>query len=131
MPLDDRHAARSVALPQPQDPVGEYLLKWIDGHRGLSGKTAERYRQLIVSQIIPHVGTIVLQKLKPAQIADWHDKLAAGGGKEGQPLSNRTVGHAHRVLHKALAHAAAIELGRATWPASSNRRRSRKRNSKA
>jgi len=104
-------AAAAGTLPDPsKTTVGEYLLKWIDGHRGLSGKTAERYRQLIVSQIIPHLGAIVLQKLKPAQIADWHDKLAAGGGKEGQPLSNRTVGHAHRVLHKALAHAAAIEL---------------------
>lgn len=104
-------AAAAGTLPDPsKTTVGEYLLKWIDGHRLLSGKTAERYRQLIVSQIIPHLGAIVLQKLKPAQIADWHDKLAAGGGKEGQPLSNRTVGHAHRVLHKALAHAAAIEL---------------------
>jgi integrase len=32
------------------------------------------------------------------------------GGKDSQPLSSRTVGHAHRVLHRALARAAAIEL---------------------
>jgi len=47
-------AAAAGTLPDPsKTTVGEYLLKWIDGHRGLSGKTAERYRQLIVSQIIP------------------------------------------------------------------------------
>jgi integrase len=65
---------------------------------------------LIESQIIPHLGATVLQKLKPSHIANWHDKLIAGGDKDGQPLSSRTVGHAHRVLHRALARAAAIEL---------------------
>jgi integrase len=36
--------------------------------------------------------------------------LIAGGGKDGRPLSSRTVGHAHRVLHRALARAAETEL---------------------
>jgi len=84
----------------------------MDGPHGLAGKTAERYRQLIEAQIIPYLGAIVLQKLKPAHIADWHDKLVGSGGKDGQPepLSARTVSHAHRVLYRALARAAAIEL---------------------
>jgi integrase len=90
--------------------VGAYLLGWMDGPHGLAGKTAERYRQLIDAQIIPHLGAIVLQKLKPANIASWHNKLILGGGKDGRPLSARTVGHAHRVLHRALARAAAVEL---------------------
>ena len=90
--------------------VGDYLLAWMNGPHGLAGKTAERYRQLIEAQIIPHIGAIVMQKLKPAHIADWHDKLIRGGGNDGRPLSARTVGHAHRVLHRALTRAAAIEL---------------------
>lgn len=90
--------------------VAEYLRSWIDGPHGLAGKTAERYRQLIEAQIIPHLGNTAVQKLKPAQIADWHDKLIAGGGKDGRPLSPRTAGHAHRVLHRALARATGIEL---------------------
>ena len=123
-------AAAAGTLPDPsKTTVGEYLLKWIDGHRGLSGKTAERYRQLIVSQIIPHLGAIVLQKLKPAQIADWHDKLAA----------TRKVSR-HRIGRLAMRTGSCIRRSptpppsswcRATWPASSNRRRSRKRRSKA
>ena len=104
-------AADAGTLPDPsKTTVGEYLLDWIGGSHGLSGKTSERYRQLINSQIIPHLGAIVLQKLKPAHIADLHKKLIAGGGEKGRPLSARTVGHAHRVLHRALAYAAAIEL---------------------
>jgi integrase len=104
-------AAEAGTLAEPSKTmVGAYLLAWMDGSHGLAGKTAERYRQLIEAQIIPHLGAIVLQKLKPAHIADWHDKLVRGGGKDGRPLSARTVGHAHRVLHRALARAAAIEL---------------------
>ena len=104
-------AADAGTLAEPsKTTVGAYLLAWMDGPHGLAGKTAERYRQLIEAQIIPHLGAIVLQKLKPAHIADWHDKLIRGGGKDGRTLSARTVGHAHRVLHRALARAAAIEL---------------------
>jgi integrase len=104
-------AADAGTLAEPsKTTVGAYLLAWIDGPHGLAGKTAERYRQLIEAQIIPYLGAIVLQKLKPAHIADWHDKLIRGGGNDGRPLSSRTVGHAHRVLHRALARAAAIEL---------------------
>jgi integrase len=104
-------AADAGTLAEPsKTTVGAYLLAWMDGPHGLAGKTAERYQQLIEAQIIPHLGAIALQKLKPGHIADWHDKLIRGGGKDGRPLSARTVGHAHRVLHRALARAAAIEL---------------------
>jgi integrase len=89
--------------------VAEYLLAWLDGINGLSLKTAERYRQLSEQQIIPHIGAIRLQKLKPSQVQDWHGKLLRGGGKNGRSLSPRTVGHAHRVLHRALQSAVEIE----------------------
>ena len=59
------------------------------------------------AQIIPHLGNIALQKLDTADIQSWHGKLLASGGKGGRSLSARTVGHAHRVLHRALARAVA------------------------
>jgi Phage integrase, N-terminal SAM-like domain len=83
-------AAAGTRAEPSKTSVSAYLLAWMDGPHGLAGKTAERYRQLIEAQIIPHLGAIVLQKLKPSHIADWHDKLIAGGGKDGQPLSSRT-----------------------------------------
>ncbi len=92
--------------------VADYMRSWISEAEvvSVSPKTAERYRQLIENQIVPHLGMLSLQKLKGAHIASWHAKLVKEGGRDGLPLSPRTVGHAHRVLHKALADAMKREL---------------------
>jgi integrase len=87
--------------------IADYTRSWLDtaATLTLSPKTAERYRQLIEHQIIPHLGALPLQKVKPAHIANWHAALLKTGA-----LSSRTIGHAHRVLHKALADALRHEL---------------------
>jgi integrase len=104
-------AAHDGTLLEPSRmTVAEHLRSWLASAHGLAGKTAERYKQLIEQQIIPHLGALALQKLRPAHIADWHAKLLASGGKGERPLSARTVGHAHRVLHRALERALGIEL---------------------
>lgn len=91
--------------------VADYIRGWLDdAAHGISPKTKERYWQLAEQQIIPHLGTVPLQKLRPAQIQEWHGILLRSGGKDGRPLSARTVGHAHRVLHRALARAALSEV---------------------
>jgi hypothetical protein len=86
------------------------LRSWFNEAGDLSPKTLERYRQLAERQIIPHVGATALQKLRPAQIHEWHTKLLKSGGATGRPLSARTVGHAHRVLHRALERAILLEI---------------------
>lgn len=102
-----------TAVEPSRVTVAEYVRGWLDGVDNLAGKTRERYRQLAEQQIIPHLGAVPLQKLRPAQLADWHATLLKSGGKGGKPLSARTVGHAHRVLHTALARAARLEtIGR-------------------
>ena len=58
--------------------VAEHLRAWLDGAHGLAGKTVERYRELAEQQIIPHIGGITLQKLRPAHVADWHCKAVDG-----------------------------------------------------
>jgi len=74
-------------------------------------KTAERYRELISNQIIPHVGKKQLQKLKAIDIERWHNTLLASGRKDGSGgVSARTIGHAHRILSKALKEAARFDL---------------------
>jgi integrase len=94
--------------------LGEFLLErlaqWEAGKK-ISNKTAERYRELITNQIIPHIGDRRLQKLKAIEIENWHNALVAGGRKDGKGgVSNRTIGHAHRVLSKALKEAARFDL---------------------
>jgi integrase-like protein len=91
--------------------IAEYLRSWLDGpDKRISPKTRERYRQLAEQQIIPQLGVMPLQKLRPADLERWHERLEQSGGKDGRPLSARTVGHAHRVLHRALAKAMTSEL---------------------
>jgi integrase len=61
-----------------------------------SARTAQRYRQLVENQIAPHLGNRQLQKVSRLDIEAWHTTLRKGG------LAARTIGHAHRVLGKAL-----------------------------
>ena len=89
--------------------VAEYIRGWLDGPHGLAAKTAERYRELAERQIIPHLGAVLLQKLRPKQVQTWHATLLQSDAATGRVLSARTVGHAHRVLHRVLAHAMAAE----------------------
>jgi integrase len=89
--------------------LADYLRRWLDSDTDLSPKTLERYRQLAEQQIIPHLGATLLQNLRPAQISEWHATLLRSGGAIGRPLSARTVGHAHRVLHRGLERALSIE----------------------
>ena len=104
-------AADAGALVEPNRlTIAGYLTAWLNGPHGLAGKTAERYQQLAEQQIIPHLGALPIQKLKPAHIADWHSRSLTGGGKDGRPLSVRTVLAAHRVLHRLLARAVEVEL---------------------
>ncbi len=95
---DGQHVAPARTL------IADYLRGWLAGDTGISPKTRERYQQLAERQIIPRLGTVALQKLRPAQIADWHSALLATG------LAARTVGHAHRVLHRGLEKALALEI---------------------
>ena len=66
--------------------------------------------ELAEGQIIPHLGNILLQKLRPARLVDWHEDLLKAGSRKGKPLSAQTVAHAHRVLHRALARAVGSEI---------------------
>lgn len=104
-------AADGGTLVEPRrTTVAEYVRAWLDGINGLSPKTLERYRELTEQQIVPHLGAVVLQRLRPSSVHDWHATLLQRGGKDGRPLSARTVGHAHRVLHRALQRAVEREI---------------------
>jgi integrase len=69
----------------------------------ITARTAQRYRQLLEHQIVPHLGTKVLRKLRPLDIEAWHTALRAD-------IAARTIGHAHRLLGKALRDAAKNNL---------------------
>jgi integrase len=98
-------SADAGTLPDPSNlTVAGYLSVWLDHATGLAPKTLERYRELAQHQIVPALGAVPLQKLKPQQVQAWHAKLLKSG------LTARTVGHAHRVLNLAIKNALANGL---------------------
>jgi integrase len=68
----------------------------------VSPKTFERYQGIIAKQIKTHIGHLAIQKLRAVDLNELYAKLL-----RQDKLSPRTVGHVHRVLHRALGHAAA------------------------
>ena len=94
--------------------VAEYVRARVDQWEAagdISPKTAERYRELVENQIVPHLGAKLLQKLKPADFEAWHTTLKATGRKDGAGgVSARTIGHAHRILKKAFGEALKNDL---------------------
>jgi integrase len=61
---------------------------------------------------VPHLGAKLVQKLGTQDIEVWHSTLLTKGrkGRNGKPdgqsgVSTRTIGHAHRILRKALGEA--------------------------
>lgn len=89
--------------------VGDFVAARIDAWEAsgtITARTAQRYRELLENQIRPHIGGKVMQKLRPLDIEHWHAALRTGGRAKGKGgVSARTIGHAHRVLSKALRNA--------------------------
>ena len=106
--------AKSTYVEPSKTTIAEFVPARVDAWEAagdISARTAQRYRQLVANQIVPHLGATLLQKLRPLDIEAWHTALRNGGrvlGKGG--VAPRTIGHAHRVLHKALNDATRNEL---------------------
>jgi integrase len=89
--------------------LAEFLDRWETDWAAINvgPKTLERYRELLRVHVRPNVGAIPVQKLQAAHLAELYARLLREGrgrsGKKPTALSARTVGHVHRVLHKALA----------------------------
>jgi len=63
------------------------------------------------NQIVPHIGAMVLQKVRPLHIEQWHTDLRTNGRADGKGgIGARTIGHCHRLLSSALNDAAENDL---------------------
>ncbi|WOH70662.1 tyrosine-type recombinase/integrase [Bradyrhizobium sp. NDS-1] len=108
----------SVSQAKYVEPNKVTVAEWVRGRVDhweaagvISARTAERYRELVENQIVPHLGARPLQKLRTLDIESWHTTLRNGGRADGKGgLAPRTIGHAHRVLGKALRDATKNEL---------------------
>ncbi|MGY0387111.1 tyrosine-type recombinase/integrase [Nocardioides sp. WG-D5] len=96
-------ARRGEFVHRKSTTVAEYLAQWLEAHRmEIRPKTAEDYRLMIARYIVPRLGKMRLQSVKPATLSTFYAYLLREGGKDGGPLSPRTVNYVHSVLRKAL-----------------------------
>src|SRR5215831_13568829 len=88
-----------------EDHVRARVDQW-QASSDITPKTAERYRELLTNQIAPHIGAMLIQKLRAPDIEAWHSTLRKSGRKDGKGgVSSQTIRQAHRVLGKALREA--------------------------
>lgn len=94
-------AARGL-LPEPSRlTVAEYLAFWLENGARPSVRppTYRQYEQYVRNHIVPVLGSIRLQALKPADIQALYTR------KLDEGLARRTVQLVHAILHKALSQA--------------------------
>jgi integrase len=90
----------------------DYLERWLTDWctANLSPTSRERYELLVRGQILPFLGNVKLQDLKPAHLSRWYAQLLENGNRRGGPLNPVTIKFASRVLHRALAIAVQDEI---------------------
>jgi integrase len=97
-------------IPAEKVTVGEFLEKWLEIHsQRIKPTTADRYADLVHAYIVPELGGITLQALRPSHIQQFYTRLLTLPGRSGKPLSNRTVHYAGSILKKALRYAVDVD----------------------
>lgn len=97
-------------VPPTKLTVGEYLNTWLNAHaRKIKPTTLNRYKELINDYLVPRLGTIKLQDLKPIHIEQFYNSMADLPGKSGRKLSPRTASQAGAILKTALKQAVEVE----------------------
>jgi len=111
-------ARRGTYVDRSALTVGEYLTEWLAAHEAsVKRGTIAGYRADVERYLIPRIGGLRLQSLRPAMLSKLYRDLAERGGRDGGPLSASTVAHVHRTLRKALTDAVRVEQVLATNPA--------------
>lgn len=111
-------ARRGTYVDRSRITVGEYLAEWLDAHAvEIKPRTLATYRYLVTHYVLPHLGRMRLQAVRPATLSAMYRALIVNGGKGGRPLSPATVDYVHAILRKAFNDAVQTEQLLATNPA--------------
>jgi hypothetical protein len=81
-------ARRGQFVHRSQLTVEAYLRSWLEGHAlEVKPKTHEDYRSLIERYVVPRIGRMRLQSVKPSTLSTFYAALRREGGVSGQGLS--------------------------------------------
>lgn len=116
-------ARRGEYVGRDDITVAAYLRQWLDGHAlVVKPKTLAGYRNLINSYVVPRLGRLKLQAVRPSTLSAFYQELLTSGGKGGRPLSARTVQYVHSILRKAFADAVLVDRILPSNPAATAKR---------
>jgi integrase len=99
---------RGEYVERSHDTLGAYLTRWLDSKKpDVKTTTWTGYEVMVTKHLIPRLGHVRLQDLKPLQIDSVYSAMLKDGHRqrEGRGLSPRTVRQAHIILRQALADA--------------------------
>lgn len=111
-------AIAAVDCGSYQEPQRMTVADWMDLWVGtyctdLKPRTIASYRSTIATRIVPYIGGVQLSQLSNINVQQLLNKLKQQPGRNGHPLSAKTVLNVHGVLHKALEQAVASGVIRA------------------
>lgn len=101
-----RELRERLPVHQVDQTVDSLLRRWFEQHAAelCAPKTVERYRQL-AGYLSSEVLNAPLSKVTALQLEIEYSRLHKTGGKDGAPLSAKTVRHVAGVVHAALRRA--------------------------
>lgn len=88
--------------------IAEFLQQWLEHKRSqVRPATLRSYEWHVSHHIVPYIGHFKLTKLTPTILQKLYSDLQKAPRSDGRPgtISNRTILHAHLVLHEALERA--------------------------
>lgn len=88
----------------------DFIEKWLNEHadKNLTPKTVFEYNKLLYGRIIPALGHIKIDKLRPIHFIEFYNNLQENGirdDKKPGSLSANTIKHYHRLIHDILEYA--------------------------
>jgi integrase len=103
---------RGVDIDPARITVEELLDRYLQERRmlGRGANTLQEYDASAERYLKPHLGSILLPKLRTAHVARWVATLLERGGHEGRALSPKTVHHAFALINGALRWAVRMQL---------------------
>jgi integrase len=105
-----RRARRGEYVDRNSITVVEYLDQWLAAHSlEIKPKTLAGYRWLVERYVIPRLGSMRMQTMRPSHLSVLYRDLLGGGGRNGRALSRRTIDAVHAVLRKAFNDAVVSE----------------------
>ncbi|MDN5893282.1 MAG: site-specific integrase [Nocardioides sp.] len=103
-------ARRGEYVDRSNVSLADYLREWLDTHAlEVRPATLAGYRYQAEQYVIPRIGHMRVQALRPMTLTKLYIDLLDHGGKNGRPLSRRTVDYVHATVRKALNDAVHID----------------------